>query len=63
MYLKFEITGENIKKITELRKSGVNLTEYLNTLIKKEGILPPENISHIKTSSLFCYKKYYTNSL
>lgn len=39
MYLKIEITGENIKKITELRKSGVNLTEYLNQLLTCNDIL------------------------
>lgn len=39
MYLKIEITGENIKKITELRKSGVNLTEYLNQLLDNNDVL------------------------
>ena len=40
MYLKIEITDENVEKITELRKNGVNLTEYVNFLIKKRVYSP-----------------------
>lgn len=46
MYLKFELTAENMEKITELRKSGVNITEYLNNLLNGNNILQNFEIFH-----------------
>ena len=46
MYLKIEITDENVEKITELRKNGVNITEYLNNLLSCNDILQNFEIFH-----------------
>ncbi len=46
MYLKIEITDENIEKITELRKKGINLTEYVNLLIKKRVYSPSKSLAN-----------------
>lgn len=46
MYLKIEITDENVEKITELRKKGVNITEYLNNLLSCNDILQNFEIFH-----------------
>lgn len=46
MYLKIEITDENIEKITELRKNGINLTEYVNLLIKKRVYSPSKSLAN-----------------
>lgn len=46
MYLKIEITDENVEKITELRKNGINLTEYVNLLIKKRVYSPSKSLAN-----------------
>lgn len=46
MYLKIEITDENVEKITELRKNGVKLTEYVNFLIKKRVYSPSKHLAY-----------------
>ena len=40
MTLTIEIDNENDDKIKQLRQLGVNITEYFNTLIKKEDYSP-----------------------